>query len=143
MAIFGVTKPASRMFRAGEATATFDGINAILINVQAQVTRNLSPIPTLTEGIVWSASPVSGQISAQTIIASDKKITDIANQPCKRITATIDFKGAECLNDSAASGSVKLKIDDGYCNSISVTASGAQGYIGSDLAIMFTKAELS
>ena len=143
MAIFGVSKPASRMFRAGEATATFDGINAILINVQAQITRNLAPIPTLTEGIVWSASPVSGQVTAQTILAADKKITDIANQPCKRITSTINFHGAECKDDSNASGSVKLKINDGYCNSISVTAAGAQGYIGSDLAIMFTMAELS
>ena len=143
MAIFGVTRPASRMFRAGEATATFDGINAILINVQAQITRNLSPIPTLSEGIVWAASPVSGQVTAQTIIASDKKITDIANDPCKKITATIDFKGTECKDGLQAGSSVQLQIEDGYCNSISITASGAQGYIGSDVAIMFTKATLS
>ena len=143
MAIFGVNKQTSRMFRAGEATATFDNVNAILVQVQVQVQRNLQPVPTLTEGIIWAAQPVQGSATAQTIIASDSKITDIANEACKKISATIDFKGAECKDGSDAGGSVKLKINDGYCTSISFTASGSQGYIGSDLQLFFTNAELS
>ena len=145
MAIFGVkqTGKPSRMFRAGEATATFGPVSAILVQVQAQVQRNLQPIPTLNAGIIWAAQPVQGSLTAQTIIASDSKITEIANDACKKISATIDFGSTECKDGSEANSGVKLTINDGYCTSISFTASGSQGYIGSDLQLFFTNAELN
>jgi hypothetical protein len=139
MAIFGATNPAkSRIYQVGAATATFDDSPGVLLGVNIQIQRNLSPVPTLTDGIVWSAQPVQGTLTANSIVTADKnlvsKLTD--NAACTPIPININ------LTNSCETSGVRLEIQDGYCSAVTFTASGQQGYIGNDFTVQFTVCSL-
>ena len=140
MAIFGSTAAtASKIYQAGAATATFDTMPGILLGVNVQVQRNLQPVPTLTDGIVWSAQPVQGTLTANSIIASDKNLVEkLAGQDaCKPIPITVTMANS-CETDG-----MQISIKDGYCSQVSFQASGQQGYIANDFTVQFTVCDLT
>lgn len=141
--IFGASaskKP--RIFQAGRATATIADQPAILLGVTVQVQRQLSPIPTLTDGVVWSAQPVQGTLSAQSIIVTPEsrglmeKIVDDGS--CEPLQCTVKMDDKACNHSG-----LTITIKDGYCSTVGFSISGAQGYIGSDFTISFTSCELT
>lgn len=141
-AIFGATaSKKARVFQAGRASATIAGVPAILLGVTVQVQRQLSPIPTLTDGVVWSAQPVQGSLSAQSIIVAPEsrqlleKITD--DTVCDPLAITVRMDDKACQH-----GGLTISIKDGYCSAVGFAMSGAQGYIGSDFTIQFTLCEI-
>ena len=139
MAIFGATAPNGRpkIFQAGAARATIAATPAILLGVTVQISRQLSPIPTLTDGVVWSAQPVQGTLTAQSILVNIEsnnlvhKLTETSL--CDPLAISIEMDAGAC--DSAG---MKLDISDGYCSVVSFSISGQQGYIGNDFTIQFT-----
>lgn len=142
MAIFGATATAesAKLFQAGSATATFYNQPMLLIGVTVQVQRQLSPVPTLTDGIVWSAQPVSGTLTAQGILMAEDvkaKFDALTGDACKPIPITVTLSAGAC-----AGAGVTLEIKDGFCSSVQFTANGNQGYVGSDLTIQFTTCEI-
>lgn len=143
MAIFGATAPKkSRVFQAGSAKATIGNTPAILLGVNVQVNRQLSPIPTLTDGVVWSAQPVQGTLTANSIlVASESKqlITELTETNlCQPIQCSVHMDAGAC--DSSG---ITLDIADGYCSAVSFAASGGQGYIGNDFTIQFTTCNIT
>lgn len=142
-AIFGATATAesARLFQAGSATATFDNQPTLLIGVTVQVQRQLNPVPTLTDGIVWSAQPVSGTLTAQGILIAEDvqaKFNALTGDACKPIPINVTLGAGAC----SGSG-IKLDIKDGFCSSVQFTANGNQGYVGNDLTIQFTTCEIT
>jgi len=138
MAIFGATAPKkARVFQAGSAKATIGDTPAILLGVNVQVNRQLSPIPTLTDGVVWSAQPVQGTLSAQSIlVAGESKglLTMLTESDlCRSLPCSVSMDAGSCDSEG-----IRLEIADGYCSAVSFTASGGQGYIGNDFTIQFT-----
>jgi hypothetical protein len=143
MAIFGATaSKKSRVFQAGAATATIGSVPAMLLGVTIQVQRSMSPIPTLTDGIVWSAQPVQGTLQAQSILTTDNSgdfIKNIAEgDACSPIPCSVKMKDAAC-----DSRDINLNIEDGYCSAVSFAIQGSQGYIGNDFTIQFTVCKIS
>ena len=143
MAIFGATAAKkSRIFQAGSAKATIGNTPAILLGVTVQVQRQLSPVPTLTDGILWSAQPVQGSLQAQSIVtSSDSKafIDNLTNNNlCQPIACSVKMTDSSC-----DSHGIILSIEDGYCSAVSFSINGNQGYIGNDLTINFTVCNLS
>ena len=143
--IFGVTTSSSlrnRLYQTGKATVTISDMPAILVGVTVQIQRSLSPIPTLTDGIVWSAQPVQGTLTAQSIVTTEKTaglMQRIAGEDnCAPIACTVRFDDNACSNSG-----LTLSIKDGYCSVVSFAANGNQGYIGHDFTIMFTQCEYS
>lgn len=139
MALFSSrSSKSSKMFQAGKATASINGIPAILIGVSVQIQRSLSPVPTLTDGVVWSAQPVQGTLSAQSILtngAGKNLLTTMANgDSCKPMNVVVKMNDGAC--DSSG---IILTIKDGFCSGVSLTANGSQGYIGSDFTMNFTQ----
>ena len=143
MAIFGATAPKkSRVFQSGSATATIKDVPAILLGVTVQVNRQMSPVPTLTDGVIWSAQPVQGTLTANSILVGTEStglIKKLAETDlCTPVPITINMGADACDNSN-----VKLVIADGYCSSITFTANGNQGYIGNDFTVQFTVCEIS
>jgi len=141
MAIFGATSSKkARVFQSGSARATIGASPAILLGVEIQVTRQMSPVPTLTDGIVWAAQPVQGVLSAQSIVVAGESLGLVSSLTdrglCKPIACTIQMTDGAC--DSAG---VALTIKDGYCSAVTFSASGGQGYIANNFTIQFTNAE--
>lgn len=143
MAIFGATAPKkSRVFQSGSATATIQDVPAILLGVNVQVNRQMSPVPTLTDGVLWAAQPVQGTLTANSILVGNesmgliKKLAE--NDLCNPVTITVNMGASACDNSN-----VKLTISDGYCSSVSFTANGNQGYVGNDFTVQFTMCEIS
>lgn len=138
MAVFGAKKEA-KLFKAGEATASIGNVNAILLQVQCQIQRQMNPVPTLTDGIVWAAQPVQGTLTAGSIISANSGIKSILEKECKQ-AVDVKFGSVEC---DAGNTSVNINIKDAYSQAVTITASGGQGYIGSDLVMQFTNATIS
>ena len=143
MAIFGSTSPTrSRVYQVGAARATIGGTPAILLGVQVTIARQLSPVPTLTDGVVWSAQPVQGSLQAQSIVTQGKTgqlISQLAEKGlCDPLVCRIEMGDGGCDNAGTT-----LVIKDGYCSSVTFSASGSQGYIGNDFTIQFTICEFT
>lgn len=143
MAIFGATSSKkARVFQSGSARATIGASPAILLGVQITVTRQMSPVPTLTDGIVWAAQPVQGSLQAQSIVVAGDSLGLISSLTdrslCKPIACTIQLTDSTC--DQAG---VSFQIKDGYCSAVTFAANGSQGYIGNDFTIQFTNANYS
>lgn len=141
MAIFGATSSKkARVFQSGSARATIGASPAILLGVQVTVQRQMSPVPTLTDGVVWAAQPVQGSLQAQSIVVAGDSMSLISSlsdkSVCKPLACTIEMTDGGC--DSAG---VRIQIKDGYCSTITFAANGSQGYIGNDFTIQFTNAE--
>jgi hypothetical protein len=139
MAIFGATAPKkSRVFQSGSATATIQDVPAILLGVTVQVNRQMSPIPTLTDGVLWSAQPVQGTLTANSILVGTestglvKKLAE--TDLCTPVPITINMGADACDNSN-----VKLVIADGYCSTVSFSANGNQGYVANDFTVQFTQ----
>lgn len=142
MAIFGATaSKKARVFQSGSARATIGDTPAILIGVTVQVSRQMSPIATLTDGIVWSAQPVQGTLQAQSIFTSpeSKQLIDSLTDKdmCTPLACTIS------MEHGCDSEGVHLTIEDGYCSVVTFSITGQQGYIGNDFTIQFTMCTVS
>lgn len=102
--------------------------------------RQLSPLPTLTSGVVWSAQPAQGTLTANSIVSKDASILDgmgAYGDGCDSKKITVNMGNGACDGKT-----VKVTIEDGFLSSVSVTANGNQGYIGADLVIQFTKCDI-
>jgi len=141
MAIFGATSSKkARVFQSGSARATIGSSPAILLGVEIQVTRQMSPVPTLTDGVVWAAQPVQGTLTANSIVIAGESrslINSLTDKGiCKPVACTVQLTDGGC--DAAG---VAITIRDGYCSSLTFSANGSQGYIGTNFTIQFTNAE--
>lgn len=141
MGIFNSGIKNSRIFQAGKARASIAGTSAILIGVSVQVGRTLTPVPTLTDGIVWSAQPAQGSLTANSILTSkegkDLLTVMTSGDACLPMGISVKFDG------SCDAGDVHIDIMDGYCTSVAFAASGGQGYIGNDFTVQFTNCNVS
>lgn len=137
MAVFGASKEA-KLFKAGEAKASIGVENVILLQVQCQIQRQMNPVPTLTDGIIWAAQPVQGTLTASSIISASSGIKSILEKECKQ-PVHVEFGSVECEGNA----NVVIDIKDAYSQAVTISASGGQGYIGSDLVMQFTNATIS
>lgn len=141
MSLFNAkSSKSSRMFQAGKATASINGVPALLIGVSVQVQRGLSPVPTLTDGVVWSAQPVQGTLTANSILtnsAGKELLNKVAGDSCEPLNVVVEMNDGAC--DSAG---IVLNIKDGFCSGVSLAANGNQGYIGSDFTLNFTQCDV-
>lgn len=141
-AIFGATAPTkSRMFQVGRALATISDVPAVLTGVTIQVQRQMSPIPTLTDGVVWSAQPVQGTLTAQSIVTTPETGTLLSKiaegGACDPLTCRVT------MNSGCSMDGVVMEITDGYCSVLTFSANGNQGYIGNDFTIQFTTCNIT
>ena len=152
MAIFDTsTSPSSKIFKTGQATFSFDGVNtsnadptgpesAIFLGFTITVQRQLQPIPTMTNGLVWAAQPAQGTLEAQSIVVSTTSTTIIEKltneKECAPVTITIDL-------DDACDGASKIDIKDAYCSQVVFQGSGQQGYVANNFTCQFTQCEFT
>lgn len=138
MGIFGANGSKSKIFQVGESVATINGSNAVLLDVNCSVTRNVSPIPTLTDGIWWAAHPAMGTMSANTILTSDKKLVNrLSGNVCEKLGISFFMK------NGCDAGSVHIDIKDGYCTQLGFNVSGQTGYIASNFAVTFSDCSIN
>lgn len=137
MGVFGANASKTKIFQAGEATVTVDTLGtAIFLGVQVQFSRNMQPIPTIGSGVIWSAQPPTGTITADTVLAKDGNFISKLKEDkvkCEAGTMKVNMKGT-C--DSAG---VNLTLKGVYCNSVGFTMSGNQGYVASNVQFMFSE----
>ena len=136
MALFGANASDARVFQAGYSTVTIGGQPAVATSVTVQIQRTLQPVITLTHGVMWSGGPAQGSVTADSIIfdaESKKVVTELADTgKCTKHSVVLDMKNA------CDSSNVKITISDAYCTSVSFTANGQQGYVGTQLVMQFT-----
>ena len=138
MGIFGANGSKSKIFQVGESIATINGSNAVLLDINCSVTRNVSPIPTLTDGIWWAAQPAMGTMMANTILTSDKGLVKkLSGNVCEKLGITFTMK------NGCDAGSVTINIKDGYCTQLGFSISGQTGYIASNFSVSFSDCEIT
>lgn len=141
MAIFGATvAKKARVFQSGSAKATIGASPAILLGVQIQIQRQMSPVPTLTDGVVWAAQPVSGSLTANSILVASESMGLIKSLTEQNVCTPMAC--SVTLDNSCDAKGVQLMINDGYCSAISFSANGNQGYVGNDFTIQFTSCDV-
>lgn len=139
MKVFNSETTKSKIFQSGKVRASFNGTPGILLSATVTITRQLSAIATLTDGIVWSASPVSGTIEAGSILTNKEGqslLTTTTMNGCSPIACSLEFNGA------CDAGDLVINIQDAYFQTVTFTAQGGQGYVGFNLSGNFTTCEI-
>lgn len=137
MGIFGGDSSKSKIFQAGSAIATIVDAPAILLSVECQITRNISPVYTLTDGVLWQAQPPTGTLTAQSILTKDSKLVEkLSKDTCEKAPINIKMK------NSCNTGEMNIDIKDGYCSQVTFSLNGQQGYVGTSVMIQFSDCDI-
>lgn len=138
MAIFNSKTTAPKFFQMGQAVATINNMKAMFIQLTVQFGRQISPIMTINEGIVFAATPPSGSLEAQSILTKNKDlVTLLEGDSCEALSANVNMSGA-CDADG-----IQLNITGLYFQNVAFTAAGQQGYIGETVSGVFTGLEVN
>ena len=137
MAIFNSKTTAPKFFQMGQAVATINNMKAMFTQLTVQFGRQISPIMTINEGVVFAATPPSGTLTAQSILTKDEDlVTLLEGDSCESLSANINMNGA-CAADG-----IQLNITGLYFQSVSFTMTGQQGYVSEDIGGLFTGLEV-
>lgn len=138
MAIFNSKTTAPKFFQMGQAVATINDMKAMFIQLTVQFGRQISPIMTINDGIVFAATPPSGSLEAQSILTKNKDlVTLLEGDSCEALSANVNMSGA-CDADG-----IQLNITGLYFQNVSFTMSGQQGYVSEGANGVFTGLEVN
>lgn len=138
MAIFNSKTTAPKFFQMGQAVATINNMKAMLIQLTVQFGRQVSPIMTINEGVVFAATPPSGSIEAQSILTKNEDlVTLLEGDSCEALSANVNMSGA-CDADG-----IQLNLTGLYFQSINFTLTGQQGYVGEGISGVFSGLEVN
>lgn len=138
MAIFNSKTTAPKFFQIGQTVATINNMKAMFIQLTVQFSRQISPVMTINEGVVFTATPPSGSLEAQSILTKNKDlVTLLEGDGCEALSANVDMSGA-----CEAEG-VQLNITGLYFQNVTFTLSGQQGYVSEGISGVFTGLEVN
>lgn len=138
MAIFNSKTTAPKFFQMGQAVATINNMKAMFIQLTVQFGRQVSPIMTINEGVVFAATPPTGTIEAQSILTKNEDlVTLLEGDSCEALSANVNMSGA-CDADG-----IQLNLTGLYFQSINFTLTGQQGYVGEGISGVFSGLEVN
>ena len=138
MAIFNSKTTAPKFFQLGQTVATINNMKAMFIQLTVQFGRQISPVMTINEGVVFTATPPSGSLEAQSILTKNKDlVTLLEGDNCEALSANVDMSGA-CDADG-----IQLNITGLYFQNVTFTMTGQQGYVGEGISGVFTGLEVN
>lgn len=138
MAIFNSKTTAPKFFQMGQAVATINNMKAMFLQLTVQFGRQISPIMTINEGVVFAATPPSGTLEAGSILTKNEDlVTLLEGESCESLSANINMAGV-CDADG-----VHINLTGLYFQSINFTMSGQQGYVGEGISGVFTGLEVN
>lgn len=138
MAIFNSKTTAPKFFQIGQTVATINNMKAMFLQLTVQFSRQISPVMTINEGVVFAATPPSGSIEAQSILTKNKDlVTLLEGDNCEALSANVDMSGA-----CDAEG-IQFNITGLFFHNITFTLSGQQGYVSEGISGVFTGLEVN
>jgi len=143
--IFNADASKSGLYKIGSAKVSITGAgNAVFLQVDITMDRQLQPIATIGSGIQWAAQPPQGTMTVGTILTnSDGVISALGGEGngCDSKGLSISLQDAMCT--ASGSGSSTIQIAGGYCSRVQFTMSGQQGYVAQNVSMVFTEMTVS
>lgn len=138
MAIFNSKTTAPKFFQMGQAVATINNLKAMFIQLTVQFVRQISPIMTINEGVVFAATPPSGTLTAASILTKNEDlVTLLEGDSCESLSANIKMIGA------CDAQNIQLDLTGLYFQSVTFQATGQQGYVGEEISGVFSGLEVN
>ena len=134
--VFGADTGKPVVLKAGKAIVTVNNQTLIALNVTCQFGRSVEVIPALSKKRIVSISEPQGNFSADTIISKASDPTqafNVSGDDCSPYDMQIKFYGNAC-----DAGGKTVTCKNCFTNSISVSAQGGRGFIGSGFSATFT-----
>ena len=134
--VFGADTGKPVVLKAGKAIVTVNGTTIIALNATMQFGRDIQVMPALSRKRIVSIGEPQGTFSAETIIAKGNDSTKafkLTGDDCTGYDMSVRMDGNACDSDGKT-----FTAKNCFTSSVTLTAQGGRGWIGSGFAVTFT-----
>lgn len=139
--VFGADTGKPIVLKAGKAIVVAGGTTLIALNATMQFGRDVQMIPALSKKRVVSIGEPQGTFSAETIIAKGNDSSSafkLTGDDCSGFDMTVKMDGNACDG-----GGKTFTAKNCFSSTVTVTAQGGRGYIGSGFQVTFTALDMA
>lgn len=138
--VFDSNAAHTKLIHINEVNVSFGegvGANAIFIGVTMQFDRNVSPIATLNQGVMFAAQPCTGSIQVDSMLTKDSNIAQSLSSGCNPQTCTMQPSGKACGLEGKTVTASGL-----FFTGVTFVATAQQGYIAEQVRGVFTQLDV-